>query len=96
VRKAGIAELKAGLSEYLAAVKAGAEVVVTERGRPIAKIVPIRASVAASARLEQLIREGSIRAPEKDFDRSFWRLPRPADPAASVRAALLSERDEGR
>ena len=36
-----VAQLKATLSEQLARVKAGEEIVVTERGRPIAKIVPI-------------------------------------------------------
>jgi prevent-host-death family protein len=35
-----IAELKDRLSEHLRAVERGAEVVVTDRGRPIARIVP--------------------------------------------------------
>jgi prevent-host-death family protein len=35
-----IAELKDRLSEHLRAVESGAEVVVTDRGRPIARIVP--------------------------------------------------------
>jgi prevent-host-death family protein len=39
---AGVAQLKASLSRYLARVKAGEELVVTERGRPVAKLVPIR------------------------------------------------------
>lgn len=37
-----ISELKDHLSEHLRAVEAGAEVIVTDRGRPIAKIVPLR------------------------------------------------------
>ena len=36
-----VAKLKATLSEFLAKVKAGEEVIVTERGKPIAKIVPL-------------------------------------------------------
>lgn len=36
-----IAELKDALSEHLRAVEQGAEVVVTDRNRPIARIVPI-------------------------------------------------------
>lgn len=43
-----IAELKDRLSEHLRAVEQGAEVIVTDRNRPIARIVP----VAASAGLE--------------------------------------------
>ncbi len=39
-----IAELKNHLSEHLRAVEAGAELVVTDRDRPIARIVPHRRS----------------------------------------------------
>ncbi len=37
-----IAELKDHLSRHLRAVEAGAEVTVTDRDRPIARIVPVR------------------------------------------------------
>lgn len=43
-----IAELKDHLSEHLRAVEQGGEVVVTDRNRPIARIIP----VVASPRLE--------------------------------------------
>ncbi len=36
-----ISELKDHLSEHLRAVEKGAEVIVTDRGRPIARIVPL-------------------------------------------------------
>jgi prevent-host-death family protein len=36
-----IAELKDRLSEHLRAVERGAEVIVTDRSRPIARIVPV-------------------------------------------------------
>ena len=36
---ATISRLKASLSEYLAAVRAGEELIVTDRGKPVAKIV---------------------------------------------------------
>lgn len=39
-----IADLKDHLSEYLRAVEGGAEVTVTDRSRPIARISPIPAS----------------------------------------------------
>ncbi|HOK53307.1 MAG TPA: type II toxin-antitoxin system prevent-host-death family antitoxin, partial [Armatimonadota bacterium] len=41
MRTAAIAKLKAGLSGYIESVKAGEQVVVTDRGRPVALIVPI-------------------------------------------------------
>ena len=51
-----IAELKDHLSAHLRAVEAGSEVEVTDRGRPIARIVPVRTS-AAPARVIQPSRE---------------------------------------
>jgi len=41
MRRVKIAELKNRLSEHLRAVEKGSEVVVTDRDRPIARIVPI-------------------------------------------------------
>jgi len=39
--RVGIAELKARLSEYLMRVKAGEEILVSDRGRPVTRLVPI-------------------------------------------------------
>ena len=52
----GIRELKAHLSSYLRQVKSGASVVITERGKPVRRIVPIRPS--PEARLQDLIEAG--------------------------------------
>jgi prevent-host-death family protein len=41
MKRVKIAELKDNLSKYLRAVERGAEVEVTDRDRPIARIVPI-------------------------------------------------------
>lgn len=75
MRSIGIAELKALLSETLARVKAGEEVLVTEHGRPIARLMPLSALTPAAA-TKELVRAGLVRAPEKPFDESFWKLPR--------------------
>ena len=40
MEKVGVRDLKASLSRYLGLVKSGETIVVTERGRPIARIVP--------------------------------------------------------
>ena len=87
---AGIAELKAGFSEYLARVKAGEEVLITEHGRPIARIVPLAA--AETPGIEELVRAGILRAPDRPFGDDVFRLPRPRDSRAAVRAALDAER----
>jgi prevent-host-death family protein len=75
MRSMGIAELKALLSETLARVKDGDEVLVTEHGRPIARILPLSAASPAEA-TQQLMRAGLVRAPEKPLDETFWKLPR--------------------
>ena len=95
--KAGVAELKAGLSRYLDRVKAGHEVVVTDRGRPVAKIVPIGAAAHRGLRRERLVREGML-LPGRGRVRASLLRP-PAGSAAKGRAvldALLEERREGR
>lgn len=42
MKKVGIRELKIHLSRYLQEVKKGKDVLVTERGRAIAQIMPVR------------------------------------------------------
>ncbi len=56
--KVGIRELKAQLSAYLRQVKGGATVIVTERGAPIGRIVPI--SQSTEDQLEALSEAGLI------------------------------------
>lgn len=43
MKTAGVAELKARLSEYLRAVRRGESVTIMDRATPIAKMVPIQA-----------------------------------------------------
>jgi prevent-host-death family protein len=95
MRTIGIAELKASLSETLARVKAGEEILITEHSRPVAKIVPLSAAAPAAA-AEEMVRAGILRAPEKPLDESFWNLPRPHDTRGEARAALAYERGEAR
>ena|SRR5687767_13407961 len=55
----GVRELKAKLSEHLDRVKAGATVTVTERGRPIARLVPIE-RIEPPEKLKPLIEAGLV------------------------------------
>lgn len=97
MRKTSISQLQATLRACLAWVKAGEEVVVTERGTPIAKIVPVTerpaALPASMAVLNQavLATQGSGRVPD-----AFWTLPRPQDPQGLGRHVLAEERETGR
>ncbi len=52
----GIRDLKTRLSAYMQQVKAGATVVITERGRPIGRIVPLSPSV--ETRVQELVQAG--------------------------------------
>lgn len=95
MRTTPITELKATLSETLAKVKAGEEILVTEHGRPIARIVPLPAYNPEEG-MEELIRAGLVKPPEKEIDEEFWRLPRGEDPEGLVLSALLEDRRFGR
>jgi prevent-host-death family protein len=85
----GIRELKGHLSEYVHRVKEGATLVITERGRPVGRIVPIAPSV--EERLEQLATANLV----------AWsgRKLRPSGPVARLRGTktvaemLLEDRE---
>ena len=57
----GVRELHDRLSEYLEKIEQGAEVLVTRRGRPIARM----SQVDAPRPFEDLDRRGLVRWPEK-------------------------------
>lgn len=61
MRTTAIAKLKAGLSGYIESVKAGEQVVVTDRGRPVALIVPIDPNVSEDERRAELVARGLVR-----------------------------------
>ena len=91
-----VAELKARLSRYLRRVKGGHEVVVTERGVPIAKIIPLNRDVQRAGRRDRLARAGVLR-PGRGRVRNALRKPPSGETlGAGVLAALLADRDEDR
>jgi prevent-host-death family protein len=67
--RVGVRELKQNASEVLARVKAGEAVEVTERGRPVALIVPL----PAGDPLDRLVAEGRA----SSADGSLADLPAP-------------------
>ncbi len=92
-----VSELKATLSEQLARVKAGEEVVVTERGKPIAKIVPLSGEhMGLSAHMSELARNGLISLGTGKISKDIWKLPRPSDKQGRGLQALIDERERGR
>ncbi len=53
-------EAKAKLSEILRRVKQGRSVTISERGREVARVVPIASALSLTARLEALEHEGVV------------------------------------
>ncbi len=97
MKTAAISELKASLSEYLSKIKAGEQVIVTERGKPIAKLIPIeRNEVEIPEHLLTLERAGLVKIGAGKLSPGIWDLPRPKDDKGLVLEALLKEREETR
>jgi prevent-host-death family protein len=96
MKTATVSKLKASLSEYLRQVKAGEEVLVTERGRPIAKLTPAVGSSAAAQHLAEMEKQGLVKMGTGRLPKGFWDLPRPKDPKGLVLKSLIREREEGR
>ena len=90
-----VSKLKASLSEYLRSVKAGEEVLVTERGRPIAKLTPAASSDMLPDQLVEMEKQGLIKIGSGKLPKGFWDLPRPKDPKGLVVKAVLREREKG-
>lgn len=89
-----VSKLKASLSKYLRSVKAGEEVLVTERGRPIAKLTPAQSSEMLPDQLIEMEKQGLIKLGTGKLPKGFWELPRPKDPKGLVAKAVLREREE--
>ncbi len=97
MKKAAISELKASLSEYIAKVQRGEEVVVTDRGHPVAKLIPIHRGGAGEADRSRLIRDGIIEPGRTGkISPDFLKQPKVKDQEGLVLKALLEEREEGR
>lgn len=93
--RAAVADLKAHLSRYLRRVKAGEEVVITERNVPIARLVPLTGAEAGDDVIRDLEARGIARAGTGHLPKAFWDLARPRDRRASVRRAVAEERESG-
>lgn len=96
MKTVSVSRLKASLSEYLAKVKAGEEILVTERGRSVAKLVPIESREGIPEQLLDLERRGIVRIRGRGrVSDEFFSRPKPKDPEGLVLKALLEEREQG-
>jgi prevent-host-death family protein len=101
---ASIAEVKARLSDYLRRVKRGDDVIITERGAPIARITALEVAERRATRRERLARLGIVK-PGKGRPRKALLTPLTDDNVAAddaqlagsaLLAALLENRREDR
>jgi prevent-host-death family protein len=93
---ASIAQVKARLSEYIRRVKAGNEVVVTERGVPVARLTGLEVAERRATRRDRLARSGVVKPGKGRVRRALQSPPDGQTEGAEVLAALLADRDEGR
>jgi prevent-host-death family protein len=94
MRSAAISKLKATLSEYIGYVKAGEEVLVTERGKPVARIVPV-GDLSDDARRLDLIRRGIMRPGKGRLKPEDWRdLPIVRIPDDVIQRIMDEERED--
>ena len=77
MRSTTVSQLKMSLSAYLRRVKAGEEVVVTDRGRPIARLLPPTGPAATPEHLNDLEAQGLLKRGTKPLPADFWDLPGP-------------------
>lgn len=80
----GVRELRENLRAYLVRVKAGEEVVVTERGKPVAKLV------APRSRFDELVAAGVVTPARRP--RTDWRRFEPLPARGSVSELIVRDR----
>lgn len=88
----GIKELKNQLTQYLRRTKKGQEVIITERGKPIAVIRPTEGPLPATsleAKLTELAEENKVTLPRKKF---LAKIPVIRISGPPISTTLLEER----
>lgn len=94
MRTVNIAELKSNLSAFLEQVRNGAEIIVKDRNRPIARLMPLLAGEDLDAEEEILVGAGLMRLPLEAKSDEFLDWPAPEVSADAIRNVIRTERDE--
>ena len=94
MRTVNIAELKNNLSAYLERARAGEELLVKDRNRPIARHVPFVSGEGLDVEEVELADAGLIRLPISKLPDSFWTMPAPRVSFEDAVSSVISERDE--
>ena len=92
-----ISNAKNNLSALLREVQQGVSIVITDHGRPVARLEPMTGSGDADDRLRALVAEGLVSLPRRASDGSLQELPMPSVTAGpSALDYLLEQREGGR
>jgi prevent-host-death family protein len=99
MRKISITDAKNGLSALIDSLKGGAQVLIVDRGRPVARLETVAhdSKEEQDGRMSRLVREGIVRPARAALPPSLFsdELPR-LKSDVSVVAALIEERRESR
>lgn len=87
-----VSKLKAHLSRYVEAAAKGGEIVITDRGKPVAMLRPLRRDLRDARLLSDLVKYGRARPAYRPLTDSFVDAGQPHDPKGTVMDSLLSER----
>lgn len=97
MRAESISSAKNRLSALVKEVQGGESVLITDRGVPVAQLVPVRLGRGVPARVLGLAQQGLARLPERAPSAKWLELPWPKlGPGASPVELLLAERREAR
>jgi prevent-host-death family protein len=97
MRRASVSEAKNRLSALLREVAAGTPVTITDRGVPVARLVPVGPARGVSAGAVSLAQQGLLILPDRSPSGKWLDLPAPARrKGRSAVQALLAERRAGR
>ena len=97
MKRASVSEAKNQLSALLDRVRHGETVLITDRDLPVARLSPVKTPHETSDRLQELVRNGIVRAGRGGAAPSILDTPPPAPRGkADIVAALLADRDEGK
>lgn len=88
VEEVGVRELRDHLSRWLEEVKAGHDITITERGKPVARVIPI----GWSDHIARLVAEGKVTPAKKPkSDPSTWTKVK-LKSGASISDIVIEER----
>lgn len=87
----GIAQLRRELKDWLERARDGEEVVVTDRGTPVARLTGVEGAPV----IDQLVAEGKLSRPESP-GRPDPGADEPIRPSGSVSALIVADRDAQR